>query len=214
MAGRIVWTRDCAGHCRFSKASSRASFSADSASSGTLAYSCALLYTRVRRCVVPLTLPPLALDARDISPTPYDPTAVAFLGARSSCGSQMTRSRVPPETPASAEARAQAVANWHDVTTFEMLLHPDARESGTLNQQLQSGNVFAVWSPERNLYLFPPWQLDPAGRPSRPPGGAGTSARSTRLVRRRSDIRLGGARVADRPPCSAAWEYPIRHAGP
>lgn len=79
----------------------------------------------------------------------------------------MMRSRVPPETPASAEARAQAVVNWHDVTTFEKLLHPDAREGGTLNQQLQSGKVFAVWSPERNLYLFPPWQLDPAGRPLR-----------------------------------------------
>ncbi|WNH50467.1 hypothetical protein PDM28_09315 [Stenotrophomonas aracearum] len=76
------------------------------------------------------------------------------------------RSDWPPETPASAQARAEAVVDWLDAATFESLLYRDAGEGRTLNQHLQSGTVFAVWVPERDLYLFPSWQLDPTGRPS------------------------------------------------
>ncbi|WP_128095637.1 hypothetical protein [Stenotrophomonas sp. HMWF003] len=56
--------------------------------------------------------------------------------------------------------------NWLDAATFESLLCELAREGRTLNQCLQSGAVFAVWIPEKLLYLFPPWQLDPTGKPS------------------------------------------------
>ena len=76
------------------------------------------------------------------------------------------RSDFPPETPASAQARAEAVAEWLDAATFESLLDLDARQGRSLEQCLQSGIVFAVWVPESCSFLFPQWQLDSAGRPS------------------------------------------------
>ncbi|WP_313465520.1 hypothetical protein [Stenotrophomonas sp.] len=76
------------------------------------------------------------------------------------------RSDLPPETPASAQARAEAVADCLDAATFESLLASDAREGRSLDQCLHSGVVFAVWVPESRLFVFPQWQLDSAGRPS------------------------------------------------
>jgi len=76
------------------------------------------------------------------------------------------RSDLPPETPASAQARAEAVADWVDAATFESLLDLDARQGRSLEQCLHSGVVSAVWVPESRSFVFPQWQLDSAGRPS------------------------------------------------
>lgn len=76
------------------------------------------------------------------------------------------RSDLPPETSTSAQARAESVVDWLDAATFESLIDLDASHGRTLNHCLQSGTVFAVWFQERNLFLFPQWQLDPTGRPS------------------------------------------------
>ncbi|MBM9912283.1 MULTISPECIES: hypothetical protein [Stenotrophomonas] len=76
------------------------------------------------------------------------------------------RNDLPPETPAAAQARAEAVAEWLDAAAFESLLDLDARQGRSLEQCLQSGVVFAVWVPESHAFLFPQWQLDSAGRPS------------------------------------------------
>lgn len=76
------------------------------------------------------------------------------------------RNDSPPETPVSAQARTDAVAEWLDAATFASLLSLDARQGRSLDQCLQSGTVFAVWIPESRSFLFPQWQLDPAGRPS------------------------------------------------
>lgn len=73
-------------------------------------------------------------------------------------------SDLPVETTASAQARANAAADWVDAATFEALLSPDTRRTWTLMQCLQSGCVLGVWIPERKLYLFPKWQLAPTGK--------------------------------------------------
>lgn len=70
-----------------------------------------------------------------------------------------------PETAASAQARADVAKDWLDADAFEALLNPDALRGRTLKQCLQSDSVLGVWIAERKLYLFPPWQLDPAGTP-------------------------------------------------
>lgn len=72
---------------------------------------------------------------------------------------------LPPETTASAHARADVATDWLDADTFEALLSPDALQGRTLQQCMQSDDVLGVWIAERRLYLFPPWQLDPAGTP-------------------------------------------------
>lgn len=76
------------------------------------------------------------------------------------------RSDLPPETPASAQARAEAVAGWLDAAAFESILDLDAHQGRSLDQCLHSGVVFAVWVPESHSFLFPQWQLDSTGRPS------------------------------------------------
>jgi hypothetical protein len=72
---------------------------------------------------------------------------------------------LPPETTASAQARVDVATDWLDADTFEALLSPDALQGRTLKQCLQSDSVLGVWIAERRLYLFPPWQLDPAWTP-------------------------------------------------
>lgn len=72
---------------------------------------------------------------------------------------------LPPATTASAQARADAAKDWLDADAFEAALSPDALQARTLNQCLQSGSVLGVWIPERKLFFFPPWRLDPAGTP-------------------------------------------------
>lgn len=72
------------------------------------------------------------------------------------------REDLPKDTLASIQARAAASATWLDATTFEGLLNsgsyprPDARAAQAVWRRL------GVWSPERDAYLYPPWQLDPS----------------------------------------------------
>lgn len=75
------------------------------------------------------------------------------------------RRNVPPETTASAQARADAAVGWFDAATLESLLSPHTLQNWTLMQCLQSGSVLGVWIAERKLFLFPPWQLDSSGLP-------------------------------------------------
>jgi len=75
------------------------------------------------------------------------------------------RWHVPPETSASAQARAEAARDWLDPAAFEAILGPDAIQGRTLTQCLQSGSVLGVWIGELKLFLFPPWQLDSTGIP-------------------------------------------------
>lgn len=70
------------------------------------------------------------------------------------------REDLPKDTLASIQARAAASATWLDATTFEGLLNSEATRGQTLAQLRQSGAVLGVWSPERDAYLYPPWQLD------------------------------------------------------
>ncbi len=60
---------------------------------------------------------------------------------------------------------ADVATDWLDADTFEALLSPAALPGRPLKHCLQSDSVLRVWIAERKLYLFPQWQLDPAGTP-------------------------------------------------
>lgn len=75
------------------------------------------------------------------------------------------RGHSPPETTASAQARADVARDWVDAAAFESMLSPNALQGRSLRQCLQSGSVLGVWIGERKLYRFPPWQLDSTGTP-------------------------------------------------